>query len=84
MKRDIEKDKESILDVLEGKITSDNDPGFFDDDLLYFAVQNIEENDKVWLLNHLRNPEYNKKFKESIVVNMSSDDKIDMIRELSV
>jgi hypothetical protein len=67
----IERAKTLILRVLAGTVTPETDPAVFDDDLLYFGVAVVEQNDPDWIYGACANELYTIQARERCIACLS-------------
>lgn len=56
--------------VLAGEITPENDPASFDDDVVHFAICDLEDHDPDWLLAAVRDRRHPLAGRRNVVTSM--------------
>lgn len=64
--------KETVVKVLRGEITEKTHRALFEDDIVFFNVAIVEQNDPTWLLTQLQSAAYKKETKTTLLSNLSS------------
>ncbi len=80
IKANIEKDV--IIKILKKEITEKTEPAFFEDDLFYFVVKIVEKNDHEWLVKQLKSPIFDKIIRLNIAMNLSFENKKNILEYL--
>ncbi|MBF6076179.1 hypothetical protein [Nocardia beijingensis] len=62
--------RDAVIKFLTGEINPDDNPHWFDDDILLFAVDRLDQQDSEWLLAQLANRDFARDLRAWIIPMM--------------
>jgi hypothetical protein len=71
-----------ILRVLRGELTEHDHPTYFDDDVFFLCVRQVEREDRAWLMAVLRDRTYSRDTRGLVAMQMTNDGHRELIVEL--
>jgi len=79
---ELDDQKQTILRVLRGELTEKAQPAFFEDDVFFQLVRNVEQHDRAWLMTVLRDRTYSRDARGLVALNMTHEGHRELIVEL--
>jgi hypothetical protein len=71
-----------ILRVLSGDLTEKMHPAYFDDDVFFLCVRQVEREDRAWLMAVLRDRSYSRDTRGLVAMQMTNEGHRELIVEL--
>ncbi|MDB4962028.1 MAG: hypothetical protein JWP01_2027 [Myxococcales bacterium] len=82
MSEELARLEQVILRVLRGELTELNHPAYFDEDVFFLCVRQVEREDRAWLMTVLRDRTYSRDTRGLVAMQMTNEGHRELIVEL--
>jgi hypothetical protein len=77
---EITRNRNTLLKFLKGEISEEKNPAFFQDDIFFLLVRDMENQDYKWLAEQIKSPAFKKELRGVVVMNLTGERQQDFLK----